>query len=57
MAETLVTGEREIARSTELIDAFVTNKMFGFPLFLLLMFVMFWLTFTIGQYPMDCLEG
>lgn len=57
LAETLVKGERETARSTELIDAFVTNKLFGFPLFLLLMFVMFWLTFTIGQYPMDWLEG
>lgn len=57
LAETLVKGERENARSTELIDAFVTNKLFGFPLFLLLMFVMFWLTFTIGQYPMDWLEG
>lgn len=57
LAETLVRGDRDNMKSTELIDAFVTNKLFGFPLFLLLMFVMFWLTFTIGQYPMDWLEA
>lgn len=56
LAETLVRGEHNSIRTTHIIDAFVTNKLFGFPLFLLLMFVMFWLTFAVGQYPMDWIE-
>lgn len=57
LKETMVKGERSEMRSTQLIDAFVTNKLFGFPLFLLLMVFMFWLTFTVGQYPMDWIES
>lgn len=57
LKETMTTGERTAIRSTQLIDAFVTNKLFGFPLFILLMIFMFWLTFTVGQYPMDWIES
>jgi ferrous iron transport protein B len=39
------------------IDAVVTNRVLGFPLFLLLMYLAFYLTFTIGQYPMDWIEN
>ncbi len=44
-------------KSTKIIDAFVTNKLFGFPLFLMIMFVIFWATFFIGQYPMDWIQA
>jgi len=33
------------------IDKVMTNRILGFPLFLLLMWAMFQLTFTVGQYP------
>lgn len=56
LMETYEPGESEQMRKTQLIDLFVTNKLFGFPFFLLLMFVMFWSTFVIGSYPMGWIE-
>lgn len=44
-------------KSTKIIDAFVTNKLFGFPLFLLVMWLMFWATFQLGSYPMEWIES
>jgi len=43
-------------KSTKIIDAFVTNKLFGFPLFLIVMWIMFWATFKLGSYPMEWIE-
>lgn len=57
LAETLVKGDRDPNNTTHVIDSFVTNKLFGFPLFLFIMFVIFWATFELGQYPMDWIEG
>lgn len=56
LAETLVRGEKDTESSTHIIDAFVTNKLFGFPIFLLIMFAIFWATFEIGAYPMEWIE-
>lgn len=56
LAETLVKGDQDRNNPTNIIDAFVTNKLFGFPIFLLIMFAIFWATFEIGQYPMDWIE-
>ena len=39
------------------LDRFLTNRYFGIPLFLLAMYLVFQLTFTIGQYPMNWLES
>lgn len=44
-------------KSTRIIDDFVTNKLFGFPIFLLVMWIMFWATFKIGAYPMEWIES
>lgn len=41
---------------TRNIDAVVTNHIWGYPIFLLLMYVMFYCTFNIGQYPMDWID-
>lgn len=57
LAETLRSGELEGEGSTKIIDAFVTNKLFGFPIFLLVMWLMFWATFQIGSYPMEWIES
>ena len=35
----------------------MSNKYLGFPIFFLILFVMFYVTFTLGQYPMDWLEA
>lgn len=56
LAETMQAGERSNQQSTTIIDAIVTNKLFGFPIFLLIMFFIFWATFFVGQYPMDWIE-
>lgn len=56
LAETFQPGEGNDHQSTRVIDAFVTSKLFGFPLFLGIMFFIFWLTFALGQYPMDWID-
>ena len=57
LAETLVKGETDSNDPTHIIDAFVTNKLFGFPIFLFIMFAIFWATFEIGAYPMEWIES
>ena len=54
LAEAYQSGEEK--KTTGIIDAFVTNKLFGFPIFLLVMWLMFWATFQIGSYPMEWIE-
>lgn len=56
LAETFQSGEERPEHSTKIIDTFVTNKLFGFPIFLLVMWLMFWATFQIGSYPMEWIE-
>ena len=52
------TGTKEnIYRTTHLIDNVLSNKYVGFPIFFLILFVMFQTTFAIGQYPMDWIEA
>ena len=41
---------------TDRIDAIVTNQWMAFPIFVLLLWFVFWATFTIGQYPMDWID-
>lgn len=43
-------------RVTEKIDTIVTHKWLGFPLFFLLLFLMFEGTFFLGEYPMQGIE-
>lgn len=42
---------------TEIIDTFLTHKVFGFPIFLFFMWLMFYSTFTIGEFPMQWIES
>lgn len=56
LAETFQNGEQQERQTTKIIDTFVTNKLFGFPIFLLVMWLMFWATFRIGSYPMEWIE-
>ena len=41
---------------THRLDALITHRWLGFPIFLLLLYLMFEVTFTLGQYPMDWIE-
>ncbi len=50
-------NEKQEEKSTKIIDSFVTNKLFGFPIFLLVMWLMFWATFQLGSYPMEWIEA
>ncbi|MBQ2484962.1 MAG: ferrous iron transport protein B [Muribaculaceae bacterium] len=43
-------------RVTHAIDHLLSHKYLGFPIFFLILFVMFETTFVLGQYPMDWLE-
>lgn len=56
LAETMTKNTNETAKTTQIIDTFVTNKLFGFPIFLIIMWFIFWCTFEIGSYPMDWIE-
>ena len=54
------TFEEEESESTKLstsIDTIITSKLFGFPIFIFIMWLMFWATFTIGKYPMDWIDS
>ena len=42
---------------THVLDSLITNKYVGFPIFLLFLYIMFEVTFTLGQYPMDWIEA
>ena len=44
-------------RVTHKLDNIITHKWFGFPIFLFLLYLMFEVTFTLGQYPMDWIEA
>ena len=52
------TGTKEDTyRMTHLIDRVLSNKFLGFPIFFLILFVMFQSTFALGQHPMDWIEA
>ena len=56
LAETYEISSVDSNRSTSFIDRIVTHKYFGIPIFMLLMFIMFWSTFTLGAYPQEWIE-
>ena len=54
LKETLIDGKKKHKnKRTSRIDAIVTHKYWGYPIFLLFIFTMFQSTFTLGQYPKD----
>lgn len=57
LAETMTEKEKDVAQSTRQIDALVTSKLFGFPIFFAIMFFIFWATFQVGAYPMEWIDA
>ncbi|KAA6334093.1 Ferrous iron transport protein B [termite gut metagenome] len=56
LKETFVDNYLEQRTVTKSIDAFVTHRLLGFPIFFLFMFLMFECTFIFGEYPMAGIE-
>lgn len=50
-------NKKDTYQVTHLIDNVITNKYVGFPIFILMIWVMFETTFSLGQYPMDWIES
>ncbi|MBQ2509039.1 MAG: ferrous iron transport protein B [Bacteroidales bacterium] len=44
-------------RLTDKIDSLVTHRWLGYPIFLIFMFITFFCTFAVGQYPMDWIDA
>ncbi len=49
--------KRRNKTETEIIDTFLTHKIIGLPIFLFFMWLMFYSTFTFGEYPMQWIEA
>ena len=49
--------KRHKHKKTSRIDAFVTHKYWGYPIFLLILYIMFQGTFTLGKYPMNMIDS
>lgn len=51
------TGSNEDTyKMTHILDKILTNHFIGFPIFILLLALMFFVTFSLGQYPMDWID-
>lgn len=56
LKETYTENPQKKRQNTQTIDAFITHKVFGFPIFLLFMWISFYTTFKLGAYPMDWID-
>ena len=58
LAECYTKNEKStLHQLTDKIDAVVTHRWIGYPVFLIVMFITFFCTFAVGQYPMNWLES
>lgn len=48
--------KKDTFHRTNIIDNIMSNRYLGFPLFFLMLYLMFQVTFSLGQYPMDWIE-
>lgn len=56
LKETFTDNHLEQAQTTKVLDAIVTHRIWGYPIFFLFMYLMFEGTFVIGEYPMMGIE-
>lgn len=57
LKETFSLGEIDKRKITDVLDAFFTHRLFGFPVFFLFLWIMFASTFKIGEYPMNWIDS
>ena len=50
-------NKKDTYQVTHWIDSIMTNEVMGFPIFVLILLVMFTTTFVLGQYPMNWIEA
>ena len=55
LRETYIAGPKDRTDMTEAIDTLVTHRVWGFPIFFMMMWLMFYCTFRIGAYPQEWL--
>jgi len=56
LAETMQKSTKQANDTTLMIDALVTSRLFGFPIFILAMLFIFWFTFFVGKFPQEWIE-
>ena len=56
LKETFTDNHLEQAQTTKVLDAIVTHRIWGYPIFILFMYLMFEGTFVLGEYPMMGIE-
>ncbi|MDE7128723.1 MAG: ferrous iron transport protein B, partial [Alistipes sp.] len=57
LKETFTAGAHQAHGKTQNIDAVVTHRVWGFPIFFTLMWFMFYCTFALGEYPQHWIES
>lgn len=57
LKETFRNPYREQKTISEKIDRILTNRIWGFPLFSAILFIMFYTTFKLGSYPMEWIDA
>lgn len=57
LQETYHTNYESITERNRKIDHILTHKIWGFPIFIAVIFLMFQLTFILGEYPMNWIES
>lgn len=57
LAETMTRPVRPSKTVTHMIDKIVTSPIWGYPIFILIMFLVFWMTFNVGAVPQEWIEN
>ncbi len=57
LKETYEPQHEHVENTTDRIDRIITHRVWGFPIFILTMFLMFECTFVLGAYPMEWIEN
>ncbi len=57
LKETYEQQQIDRRQKSNAIDSLLTHKYFGFPFFILFLWIMFQLTFSLGSYPMDWIDS
>ncbi len=57
LAETMTAGRREATKAGRDPDYWLTHRIWGYPIFLAFLFIMFQTTFVAGSYPMEWIEA
>ncbi|MEA3504540.1 MAG: ferrous iron transport protein B, partial [Bacteroidota bacterium] len=57
LCETMVSNAIQKIKKSQIIDTFITNKFWGIPIFAFFMWLTFFTTFKLGQYPMNWIES